>query len=217
MTWIQTHSGKAFDVTRPEPGDVVIEDIAHALCMLCRFNGHTDRFYSVAEHSLLVLRCCETCSPATALTALLHDAHEAYTGDLADPLKRHAWLMDSGGTWTWSSLEDGVQVAILIGLGLRDLVPRIDGDRYLINKADRRALATEKRDLLGDCERAWDVGAPPLARREMDLRYPAPMGDVKIAFLEEYHTLARAYKQSQIDAPPVVAPVAAPVAAETKG
>jgi len=63
-----------------------IETISHALSMQCRFNGHIDRFYSVAEHCVL---CAERISdPQLKLTALLHDANEAYAGDVIRPVRQ---------------------------------------------------------------------------------------------------------------------------------
>jgi hypothetical protein len=83
--WIQTYSGLPYWPYDPRPEDVRIEDIAHALSMLCRFTGHCSRFYSVAEHSVNVARLV----PAPlAKMALLHDATEAYLNDLSKPLKR---------------------------------------------------------------------------------------------------------------------------------
>lgn len=84
MTWLQTATGKAFPLLNPQPGDVHIEDIAHALAMMCRYNGHCLEFYSVAEH------CClmhDVCSPENRLWALLHDASEAYITDIPRPFK----------------------------------------------------------------------------------------------------------------------------------
>lgn len=83
--WIQTYSGVAFYPLDPRPEEILIEDIAHALAMQCRFTGHVKRFYSVAEHSVHVSRLC----PAEfALWGLLHDASEAYLCDVARPVKR---------------------------------------------------------------------------------------------------------------------------------
>ncbi len=80
--WIETYSGKKFHILSPDPAEVDIVDIAHALSNSCRFGGHVSRFYSVAEHSVAVSVCCQH-----PLEGLLHDASEAYIGDLVSPLK----------------------------------------------------------------------------------------------------------------------------------
>lgn len=83
--WIQTYTGRAYYPADPRAEDVSIIDIAHALSQMCRFGGHTNRFYSVAEHSVHV---STQVPPDDALVALLHDATEAYVVDVPRPLKR---------------------------------------------------------------------------------------------------------------------------------
>jgi len=82
--WIQTYSGVQFWPFDPNINDIHIKDIAHALSMNCRFNGHCNKFYSVAEHSVLV--SLYTNDP---IEGLLHDASEAYLPDIARPIKQH--------------------------------------------------------------------------------------------------------------------------------
>lgn len=83
--WIQTYTGRAFYPMDARPEDIDPADIAHALSMLCRYGGHVRRFYSVAEHCVLMSHAV---SPENALWALLHDATEAYLVDLPRPIKR---------------------------------------------------------------------------------------------------------------------------------
>ena len=84
--WIQTAGGRKFYPLDPRPEDVTVEDIAHALSKMCRFNGHTSSFYSVAQHSVIVSRIV----PAEhALAGLLHDATEAYLADITRPVKQY--------------------------------------------------------------------------------------------------------------------------------
>lgn len=86
MVWIQTYTGRQFHVMEPRVEEVHHEDIAHALSLLCRYNGHVDRFYSVAEHCVIL---SHVVPPEAQLWALLHDAGEAYVGDMSRPLKQH--------------------------------------------------------------------------------------------------------------------------------
>ncbi len=81
---IRTFTGKYINVFDPQPHDICLEDIAHALSNLCRFGGHTRQFYSVAEHSIRTAKFVE---PPYRLAALLHDASEAYLLDIPTPVK----------------------------------------------------------------------------------------------------------------------------------
>lgn len=82
--WITTYSGRFIDLDKFDGTMVDISDIGHSLSNLCRFNGHCQRFYSVAEHSV---RLALICPRELQLTALLHDAAEAYIGDITSHLK----------------------------------------------------------------------------------------------------------------------------------
>jgi len=84
MNWIMTYTGKKFYPLNPKIEDIDIKDIAHALSLKCRYTGHCNVFYSVAQHSYLasLLRDREL-----ALSALMHDASEAYLPDVARPIK----------------------------------------------------------------------------------------------------------------------------------
>lgn len=93
MTWlganiIETASGQGYDFLNPDPAVINIDDIAHALGNICRFAGHTRKFYSVAEHSVLVSEILEhNDNPDAPIIGLLHDAHEAYVWDAPRPIK----------------------------------------------------------------------------------------------------------------------------------
>lgn len=83
---IQTHTGKYWSVHQMGVHNYDIRDIAHALSLTCRYNGHCNFFYSVAEH------CCKISdyvSKDAKLFGLLHDASEAYLGDIPKPIKKH--------------------------------------------------------------------------------------------------------------------------------
>lgn len=106
MTWIQTVSGRQFWPLEPKADDVDIGDIAHALSMKCRYSGHTQKFYSVAEHSVHIANkaLLDGWSPHTALWGLLHDAAEAYLPDIARPIK--------DAMPGFAAIEEGVERAV---------------------------------------------------------------------------------------------------------
>lgn len=145
--WIQTYSGRRFNPTNPVPDAIVIQDIAHALSMQCRFSGHTRSFYSVAQHSVLVSHICDS---KDALWGLLHDASEAYLVDVPSPLKR------SGQFDSYMRFEKQMQEAICkrFGLPLEEPVS--------VKKADKVLLATEARDLMGPLRSDWTQPCDPL-------------------------------------------------------
>lgn len=82
---IRTYTGQYVNVFDPNPDTICIEDIAHALAHQCRFGGHTQNFYSVAEHSCMV---AATVPRYLALAGLMHDAAEAYLVDVPRPIKK---------------------------------------------------------------------------------------------------------------------------------
>ncbi|WP_313104939.1 phosphohydrolase [Stutzerimonas nitrititolerans] len=150
MTWILTRTGRRFDLLMPKASQVTTLDIAHALANICRFNGHTSRHYSVAQHSLLVASIV----PAEhQLAALLHDTTEAYVGDMVRPLK--ALLPD------YSSIENGIWLAICERFNLEPELPAC------IHEADMVALATERRDLMPEHSERWPCleGVTPVPYR----------------------------------------------------
>ena len=87
---IETYTGMAVDLINFDSSMVNLDDISQSLSMICRYNGHVPNFYSVAEHSVRVAFWVRDngFSPEECLTALLHDASEAYIGDMVRPLKR---------------------------------------------------------------------------------------------------------------------------------
>jgi 5'-deoxynucleotidase YfbR-like HD superfamily hydrolase len=130
---IDTFSGKRICFTNPKPEDISIIDIAHSLSNICRFTGHTKKFYSVAQHSVLVSDAQKTIAEKRA--GLLHDATECYLNDLASPLK--VYLKGCG----YSDLE------ILFHNVINDKYNVNGGMTPNIKKGDLQALFTEKRDL----------------------------------------------------------------------
>lgn len=145
MTWIQTFTGKRLDLSPPNPDQINIEDIAHGLSMLCRFNGQCTKFYSVAEHSVHV---SHEIVPELALVGLLHDAAEAYLGDVPSPLK--------GQLSQFKTFEKQMEKAV----GEKF---EIDYELFVskeLKRADVQLLTDEKAILMVDAPEPWPLGAP---------------------------------------------------------
>jgi hypothetical protein len=156
--WMQTATGKAFWPLDPRPEEVDIVDIASALSKICRYGGHCERFYSVAEHSVHVAYAV---APQLRLKALLHDAPEAYLGDVIRPLKR--FLIN------YDKYEQRVADAIATHFGLDNLsdlsIKEADGNIILDehDQAMRRGPAWTNPE--------WGVGREPLG---VDLEFWKP-------------------------------------------
>ena len=90
MSEIMTYTKKMFDPLNPDVALIDIEDIAHALAMLCRANGHFKTFYSVGQHSINCMKeaVARGYSQRVQLACLLHDASEAYLSDVTRPVKQ---------------------------------------------------------------------------------------------------------------------------------
>lgn len=167
---IQLVSGEMFDFTNPDPKVITIEVIAHALANQCRFNGHCREFYSVAQHSCLV---SEAVLPEFAKEALLHDAAEAFMGDMVRPLK--ALLPE------YRAYENIVEQVIAEKFGLPFPMSPV------IKVADLVLLATEQRDLLSIGVSPWASlkGVEPLPFKI----HPIPAHAAKIRFMDRWHQI----------------------------
>lgn len=136
---LYTPSGGRIRPFDPNPDSVQVEDIAHALANICRFSGATERFYSVALHSLYVSEELSNrgTEPRRQFYGLLHDASEAYLSDVAGPLKRH---LDP-----YQMAEQRVMDAVWAAVGL----PPLDGeDAAAVHDADMDLRAYETDRLL---------------------------------------------------------------------
>lgn len=133
---IFTFSGHFIRPLEPNPADIYIKDIAHALANQCRWTGHVSRFFSVAEHCLGV---AEMVSAEHALAALLHDATEAYLADLARPIKKAPGL---------GEIYLEVEAKLAAAIGVRFGIPEDPLAIAEIKQADERMLWAEAKALI---------------------------------------------------------------------
>lgn len=163
--WVQTHTGLRMDLECPKPEDVHMHDIVVALSRIPRFNGHTIEPFSVAQHSLLVLRILDSLQPDgqpappdLRLAALLHDAHEAYIGDITSPV---AMVLGRELRLLKDRVQDTIRAAF-------EIPYRWDAET-VIRHCDLIALATEKRDLMGPEPFDWGPLPEPWQGGTLDL------------------------------------------------
>lgn len=161
--------GSYFDFMAPETSDFTIDDIAHGLAMTCRFAGQCGRHYSVAQHSVHVSQLVPV---RHAYQGLMHDAAEAFVGDMAKPLK--VMLPD------YRSIEKHVEDAIFRRFKVKTPLPTS------IKEADIRMLVTEQRQLMGNRD-DWDAtrGLQPF-NFEIPVMSPE---EAKARFLERFAEL----------------------------
>ena len=168
--WLLTFTGKKFFPLEPSHRDVCIEDIAHSLAHQCRFGGHTQRFYSVAQHSVLV---SENLPVKLQFEGLMHDAPEAYCGDLIRPIK---YSLPG-----YREIEERIWIEIAFKYNLPIVLSK------QVKIVDNRMLMTERRDLLVASGHEWSLARdfPPLHRA---IKPMTPVRS-KDCFLEAFHRL----------------------------
>ncbi len=184
--WQRMLSGRRLDLVNPSPLDIEIEDIAHGLSRVARWNGQTrgDWAFSVAEHSLLVERILAQREPrggrALRLAALLHDAPEYVIGDLISPFKA---VVGQG----YKELERRLLEAIHLRFALPARRPALWSEA--IKRADRAAAFLEATQLagFGDVEARRYFGRP--RRLPQIVLTPVPPGEAKRRFLARFHSL----------------------------
>lgn len=167
--FIQTFSGRQFWPTDPRPDDVNILDIAHSLAMQCRYAGHCLRYYSVAEHSVLMARYV---APEHKLAALLHDATEAYLVDVPRPIK--ASLLG------YKDMERDVWGAVASRFSLPDDLPAE------VHDADTRILIDERAQNMSPA--TYRGGWPDVEPLGVTLQFWSPE-EAKERFLDTFRGL----------------------------
>lgn len=140
---IRLRSGHYFDLADPKPDDFELSDIAGALSKICRFGGQINEFYSVAEHCVHCSRQAEMdgLNIAHQIAALLHDAPEAFCGDVVKPLK--VMLRD------YDAIEERIERAIGKRFGLATLTSPV------VKEIDRAMLIAERRALFSADTTLW--------------------------------------------------------------
>jgi 5'-deoxynucleotidase YfbR-like HD superfamily hydrolase len=186
-------SGRRLDLLDPSPLDIEIEDIAHGLARVARWNGQTfgDHAFSVAQHSLLVERIVRLqqpdASPRDRLAALVHDAPEYVIGDMISPFKA---VIDTA----YREVEERLSVAVRLRFGLPAALPQVLRQR--IKKADQVAAYWEAVRLAGFAEREalryfgrpGKIGSEAIA----ELLEPWPAKRAEFRYLKSFTAMAAA-------------------------
>ena len=163
-------SGNYFDYLEPTPTMIHVDDVAWGLAHTCRFGGQIPMFYSVAQHCVLVSQACPS---EDRFAGLLHDAAEAYVGDVVGPLKQ---LCPD-----FKAIERRVEAVVALRFGLTLPWP------CSVKHADLRLLRTEQRDLTTGPEDQWNGlhAYTPLAERIV----PLPPLQAAELWLQEFYRL----------------------------
>lgn len=170
--WMQTWLGGQFFPLDPREDEVHIEEIAHALSNLCRYNGHTNEFYSVAEHSVALSHAVPQ---EHAMWALLHDASEAYLGDMIRPLKRSDLF--------YQRVEAQLMRVIARKFGLPEEMPDV------VREYDTRILVDERQKFMDKPPAPW-FGGVDIEPLGVELVGHAPRR-ARSLFMTRFHFLER--------------------------
>ena len=187
--WQRMLSGRRLDLLDPSPLDIEIEDIAHGLARVARWNGQTigDHAYSVAEHCVLVSDICGLIRPGWPdkwrLAALLHDAPEYVIGDMISPFK-------TALGFDYKAFEHRLESAIHMRFGLPVDLPQTVED--IIKRADKASAFFEATQIAGfsDAEGA-EIFGRPRGLAPVKLR-PLPTKDAQAKFLKRFAELTAA-------------------------
>lgn len=183
---IQTYKGEAFDPKNGKITDISIDDISHALSNLCRYAGHCRKFYSVAEHSVLVSRIIKELWPKdldSQWAGLLHDATEAYVGDVPTPIKV---LLPK-----YELMED--QLADKIAKRFK--ISKSKTVQTRVKTADIVALATEAERLFDDVSHWSAIKGCRSMPHLQSKRFPVNPATAQRMFMREFRKLERLRKK----------------------
>jgi hypothetical protein len=170
--WMETNSGRQFNYAHLDAGSICIEDVAAALSKMCRYNGHTRRFYSVAEHCVLMSRWVSGQADRTiddCKVALLHDASEAYLSDVVRPVKN--FLED------YKAMEASIDGFVMAHFEVQYPFPP------WLKEIDTRILVDERAQAMNPSTNVWGVdGLEPLG---VNVQFWSP-DQAEQEFLREY-------------------------------
>jgi len=187
--WQRMLSGRRLDLLDPSPMDIEIEDIAHGLARVARWNGQTigDHGFSVAQHSLVVEEIAALLKPGLdprwRLAALLHDAPEYVIGDMISPFKTALGL-------SYKAFEERLEAAVHIRFGLPPHLPA--EIKVLLKQADRASAFLEATQLAGfdHTEALTLFGAPPPGA-PLHLT-PLSVAEAQMQYVHRFHLLSEA-------------------------
>ena len=172
---IKVSAGHYVDLLNPNPDSIEIETIADALSKICRFGGHCPRFYSVAEHCVhaVKLAAADEWEDSVLVAILLHDAAEAYVGDMVKPLKN---LLPG-----YVEAEKRIETAISKAFGTMDC-------HDIVKKYDRAMLKAEKLSMWPDDHETWN-GLSEIETKHIEIQFLDP-DDARDEFLSWAQILA---------------------------
>ncbi len=187
MSFMTTSRGNKFFPLEPARTVFDIKDVAHALSNLCRFGGHVKKFYSVAQHSILVADIVKAQGgdADAELWALMHDSTEAYMVDMPTPIK----AVIKG----YSDMEHRLMSYLINGFALpnhKDMGQLPD----VVKFADAVALVTEARQLMHGGLKDWDLKFKTLKPHATTI-YPVSPARAEKAFLARYRKIQAARRR----------------------
>lgn len=171
--WMLMNSGQRYWPLDPRVGDFSLNDIAHGLAYTCRWGGQVDQFFSVAEHSVIVSRYVR---PELRLAALLHDAAEAFVGDIPRPLKR---ILGAN----YKLIEDRTQTVIAMQYGFdKEMHPQI-------KEIDNRITVDERKSLFSNNDETLPWMFANDVSLGLEIINPLPPHQAKRLFMETYYEI----------------------------
>lgn len=185
MTWMQ-FGAHPYDIGTDIMPGVTIREVAHSLARINRFTGHSQLPISVARHSVFVSELLDFDSEV-AMYGLLHDMAESVTGDISYPMKKALRAYSTDTALALDEITFQAEVALARVFGVKWPMP--EETERLVKRADNTATMTEKRELMSECPRPWDMLKEKASHRRARST-TCPYEDAAL-FMERYSELAR--------------------------